>query len=174
MTVFGLGGPGRRLGPDLDRHLARALRHERRAARAWGRGYDLMRHLTLVRMQRALDSLASEAKMLAAPMVFVSPRGDERRSAAAKIFQELPLTRTSEPLLGLHPSRNPEPETSTRLADRLHGESGRSVHLNVILGRACVRAGAALLLLCPRQTFSRARSSCKRGAGNVRVPPESR
>ncbi len=60
MTVFGLGGPGRKLGPDLDRHLdrhlARALRHERRAARTWGRGYDLMRHLTLVRMQRALDS----------------------------------------------------------------------------------------------------------------------
>ena len=56
MMVFGLGGPGRKLGPDLERHLARALRHERRAARAWGRGYDLMRHLTLVRMQRALDS----------------------------------------------------------------------------------------------------------------------
>lgn len=57
MTVFGLGGPGRSLlGPELYRHMARALRAERRAARAWGRGYDLMRHLTLVRMQRALDS----------------------------------------------------------------------------------------------------------------------
>jgi hypothetical protein len=53
MRVFGLGGP---LGSDLERHLARALRHERRAARSWSRGYDLMRHLTLVRMQRALDS----------------------------------------------------------------------------------------------------------------------
>ncbi len=56
MIVFGISGPGRALGPDLARHLARALRHERRAARTWGRGYDLMRHLTLVRMQRALDS----------------------------------------------------------------------------------------------------------------------
>ena len=56
MRVFGLGGPGRRLGPELERHLVRALRAERRAARTWGRGYDLMRHLTLVRMQRALDS----------------------------------------------------------------------------------------------------------------------
>lgn len=56
MIVFGLGGPGRELGPDLARHLARALRAERRAARTWGRGYDIMRHLTLVRMQRALDS----------------------------------------------------------------------------------------------------------------------
>ncbi len=56
MIVFGLGGPGRKLEPDLERHLARALRAERRAARTWGRSYDLMRHLTLVRMQRALDS----------------------------------------------------------------------------------------------------------------------
>ncbi len=56
MIVFGAGGPGRKLGPELYRHLARALRAERRSARAWGRGYDLMRHLTLVRMQRAFDS----------------------------------------------------------------------------------------------------------------------
>jgi len=54
MRVFGLGGPDRKLGPDLEKHLARALRHERRAARTWGRGYDIMRHLTLVRLQRAL------------------------------------------------------------------------------------------------------------------------
>ena len=62
MIVFGLGGTGRKLGPDLDRHLARALRAERRAARTWGRGYDLMRHRTLVRMQRALDSRRRKRK----------------------------------------------------------------------------------------------------------------
>jgi hypothetical protein len=51
--VFTLGIDERRLhDPAVRRRLARALRHERRAARSGRAPYDPVRHLVLVRLER--------------------------------------------------------------------------------------------------------------------------
>jgi hypothetical protein len=46
------GGPRTVSGPCLAPRLARALRRERRAARAGAPGYDPVRHLVLARLER--------------------------------------------------------------------------------------------------------------------------
>jgi hypothetical protein len=57
LCVLGLRAEDPRAGSTdtrLESRLARALRRERRAARAGGPGYDPVRHLVLVRLERQL------------------------------------------------------------------------------------------------------------------------
>jgi hypothetical protein len=64
-----------RRGSEWAVRLARALRAERRAARTGGFGYDLVRHLALVRMARRLGKPAADRALLSAPTLRRRRRG---------------------------------------------------------------------------------------------------
>ena len=52
---------GRRSDPRWRARIARALRDQRRTARRGGFGYDLLRHMALLRIERALRGRAHKA-----------------------------------------------------------------------------------------------------------------
>jgi len=62
VTALALGARAGRPDPQWRARMACALRDQRRAARGGGFGYDLLRHMALLRIERALRARSSPRK----------------------------------------------------------------------------------------------------------------